>query len=97
MPCVDPLQVLGELDDMCYEERVLYRLLSGMHASTNIHISLQYFPPSKAAGRDNWEANPERFMQQVRHLGLLSGTKVLYIHAVGEACGIIIANHRLSG
>ncbi len=54
---------LGELDDMCYEERVLYRLLSGLHASTNIHISLEFYPPSKAAGRDKWMPNPERFMQ----------------------------------
>ncbi len=53
---------LGELDDMCYEERVLYRLLSGLHASTNIHISLEFYPPSKAAGRDKWMPNPERFM-----------------------------------
>lgn len=56
---------LGEFDDMCYEERVLYRLLSGLHASTNIHISLEYFPPSKSAGRKNWEPNPERFIAQV--------------------------------
>lgn len=55
---------LGDLDDMCYEERVLYRLLSGLHASTNIHISLEYFPPSKAAGRLNWQPNPERFIAQ---------------------------------
>eukprot|EP00960_Hanusia_phi_P056176 763179-Hanusia_phi.AAC.2 len=42
---------LGTLDEMCYEERVLYRLLSGMHASINIHISLSYFPPSKVRSR----------------------------------------------
>ena len=53
---------LGKLDDMCYEERVLYRLLSGMHASVNIHISLNYYPPSKGK-RETWEPNPERFMQ----------------------------------
>lgn len=56
---------LGDFDEMCYEERVLYRLLSGLHASTNIHISLEYFPPSKSAGRKNWEPNPERFIAQV--------------------------------
>jgi ERO1-like protein alpha len=53
---------LGKLDDMCYEERVLYRLLSGMHASVNIHISENYYPPSKGK-RETWEPNPERFMQ----------------------------------
>lgn len=35
---------IGTLRDLCYEERVLYRLLSGMHTSINIHISLNYFP-----------------------------------------------------
>lgn len=47
--------------NMCYEERVLYRLLSGMHSATNIHIASNYYPPSKKAGRDEWTANPERF------------------------------------
>ena len=51
-------------DEMCYEERVLYRMLSGMHSSINIHISEKFYPPSKK--RDSWESNPERFM---RHFG----------------------------
>lgn len=54
----------SELSDMCYEERVMYRLLSGMHTSINTHISLNYFPPSAKKGRINWEPNPERFMRQ---------------------------------
>ena len=51
--------------DTCYEERVLYRLLSGMHASINIHISLAYFPPRRGV-RVAWESNVKRFMTQVR-------------------------------
>ena len=51
--------------DTCYEERVLFRLLSGMHASINIHISLAYFPPRRGV-RDAWESNVGRFMAQVR-------------------------------
>jgi hypothetical protein len=39
-------------EDMCYEERVLYRLLSGMHAKTNIHINMNYFPPRKVFSHD---------------------------------------------
>lgn len=45
----------------CVEQRVLYRLLSGMHASTNIHINLRYFPPT---GEHRWRPNPQRFQQQ---------------------------------
>lgn len=48
---------------MCYEERVLYRMLSGMHASINIHIALAYKPPKRGV-RDTWESNPRRFVEQ---------------------------------
>lgn len=48
--CGDPLQ-----------ERVLYRMLSGMHASINIHIALHFYPPSKAAKRTNWAPNAARY------------------------------------
>ena len=55
---------MGDFDEMCYEERVLYRLLSGMHTSVNIHISLAYNPPSKAKNRTEWTSSPQRFMEQ---------------------------------
>lgn len=48
------------LNDMCYEERVLYRLLSGMHSSINIHIALNFFPPKKGK-RTSWEINSARY------------------------------------
>merc|ERR1711871_1758196 len=44
--------------ETCYEERVLYKLLSGMHASVNIHIALNYHPPSKRKQRTKWTPNP---------------------------------------
>eukprot|EP00510_Aplanochytrium_minuta_P003240 CAMPEP_0184025018 /NCGR_PEP_ID=MMETSP0954-20121128/12508_1 /TAXON_ID=627963 /ORGANISM="Aplanochytrium sp, Strain PBS07" /LENGTH=1028 /DNA_ID=CAMNT_0026308617 /DNA_START=322 /DNA_END=3408 /DNA_ORIENTATION=- len=50
-------------ESMCYEQRVLYRLLSGLHASINTHISLYFEKSSKSD--DEWEANPERFVQVV--------------------------------
>eukprot|EP00959_Pyramimonas_sp_CCMP1952_P410056 8594028-Pyramimonas_sp.AAC.1 len=48
---------------MCYEERVLYRMLSGMHASINIHIAANYYPPKRGV-RNVTEPNPDRFMRQ---------------------------------
>ncbi len=48
---------------MCYEERVLYRLFSGMHTATNLHISWRFFPPRKGV-RDEWAPNPARFHAQ---------------------------------
>jgi flavocytochrome c len=51
------------VDNLCYEERVLYRLLSGMHSSINIHISLNFYAPRKGK-RASFEPNPERFQRQ---------------------------------
>ena len=50
------------VDEMCYEERVLYRLLSGMHASINIHIALHSKPPKRALGETEWGSDPKKFM-----------------------------------
>lgn len=51
-------------DESCLEERVLYRLLSGMHTSTTLSIARNYYPPSKRNNRPDWEANPEYFMER---------------------------------
>jgi hypothetical protein len=48
---------------LCYEERVMYRLLSGMHSATNVLINLEYYPPRRGV-RKTWEPNPERFAAQ---------------------------------
>jgi flavocytochrome c len=50
--------------DMCLEERVLYRLLSGLHSSTTLSIAYHYYPPSKSKNRTRWEPNPTYFMRQ---------------------------------
>jgi len=52
----------GSVENMCYEERVLYRLLSGMHAAINIQICYNYYPPEPGT-RDDWSPNPEKFVQ----------------------------------
>ena len=48
-------------DGLCYEERVLYRLLSGMHASVNIHVALHANPPTNE--NEEWLPDPLRFAQ----------------------------------
>jgi hypothetical protein len=53
----------GAAAQMCYEERVLYRMLSGMHASINIHVALAYKPPKRGV-RADWQSNPQRFAEQ---------------------------------
>ena len=54
-------------DALCYEERVLYRLLSGMHSATNTHIAMSTKYKAKTK---EWLPKPERFWQLFgNHLG----------------------------
>eukprot|EP00750_Incisomonas_marina_P024281 INCI51.1.p1 GENE.INCI51.1~~INCI51.1.p1 ORF type:complete len:1362 (+),score=256.52 INCI51.1:419-4087(+) len=77
-------------DPMCFEEKVMYRLLSGMHASINIHISKFFYPPSKRKGRLTWSPNPARFMEQYgqkpgKHLQNLHFAFLVLLRAVQKA------------
>lgn len=47
------------LDGMCFEERVYYRLISGLQASINTHIALRY------KYGDSWGKNPALFVHRV--------------------------------
>ncbi|KAG6976833.1 hypothetical protein JG688_00000968 [Phytophthora aleatoria] len=47
------------LDGMCLEERVYYRLISGLQASINTHIALTY------KFGDKWGVNPSLFVNRV--------------------------------
>lgn len=49
---------------MCYEERVLYRLLSGWQAAVAIAICKDFHPPGTKL-KEVWAPNPERFMLSV--------------------------------
>ncbi|TYZ66671.1 hypothetical protein PybrP1_000578 [[Pythium] brassicae (nom. inval.)] len=47
------------LEGMCLEERVYYRLISGLQASINTHIALRY------KYGDTWDTNPSLFVNRV--------------------------------
>ncbi|KAL7457241.1 hypothetical protein ACHAWC_008781 [Mediolabrus comicus] len=74
---------------MCYEERVLYRLLSGLHTSTTLSIAKNYYPPSKKKGRTNWEPNPQYFIDKFadspEHLRNLHFSYVVLLRALKKA------------
>jgi flavocytochrome c len=53
--------------DSCLEERVLYRLLSGLHTSTTVSIAKNYYAPSKRKNRVDWESNPQYFMERFQN------------------------------
>ena len=44
------LRGVAAFDDMCYEERVLYRLLSGMRSPSSAHLRLKAKPQAKGRG-----------------------------------------------
>ncbi len=51
--------------EMCYEEEVLYRLLSGLHSATTASIAKNYHPPSKRLNTTSYTPNPKFFMDRV--------------------------------
>jgi flavocytochrome c len=59
-----PRGQFGSENDMCYEERVLYRLLSGWHASTTISICKSYYAPGTRM-KGVWAPNAERYMESL--------------------------------
>lgn len=73
----------------CFEERVLYRLLSGLHTSTTISIAKHYFMPSKRKGRSKWEPNPQYFMDRFQnnpqHIRNLHFSYVVLLRALKKA------------
>jgi len=78
---------------MCYEERVLYRLLSGLHTSTTLSIAKNYYPPSKKKGRTNWEPNPQYFIDKFAdspdHLRNLHFSYVVLLRALKKASPVL--------
>lgn len=78
---------------MCYEERVLYRLLSGLHTSTTLSIAKNYYPPSKKKGRANWEPNPQYFIDKFAdspdHLRNLHFSYVVLLRALKKASPVL--------
>ncbi|XP_052275217.1 ERO1-like protein beta isoform X2 [Dreissena polymorpha] len=70
--CFKPAEQSGynsqSLTDLCLEKRVFYRMISGLHASINIHLSHQYlFPASTCYGIETWGPNNDEFQSRFDH------------------------------
>jgi len=87
--------------DSCLEERVLYRLLSGMHTSTTLSIARNYYPPSKRHNRTDWAANPqyfmERFVDHPEHIRNLHFAYVVLLRAIKKASDYLYSYDISSG
>jgi hypothetical protein len=89
--CID---LDGSLDQpMCYEERVMYRLLSGLHASTTLSIAKNYYPPNKRKGRVNWEPNAiyfyEKFGDHPEYIRNMHFAYVVLLRALKKAYPVL--------
>eukprot|EP00520_Triparma_pacifica_P000455 CAMPEP_0118656284 /NCGR_PEP_ID=MMETSP0785-20121206/13412_1 /TAXON_ID=91992 /ORGANISM="Bolidomonas pacifica, Strain CCMP 1866" /LENGTH=1072 /DNA_ID=CAMNT_0006549143 /DNA_START=173 /DNA_END=3388 /DNA_ORIENTATION=+ len=80
---------VGSDGGMCYEETVLYRLLSGIHSSTTISIAKHYYPPSKKKNRTSYEPNPsfaiQAFSDHPEYVRNLHFTYVFLLRALKKA------------
>jgi len=80
---------LNATEEMCYEERVLYRLLSGLHTSTTLSIAKNYYPPSERKKRKHWEPNTQFFMkkfgEEPEHVRNLHFSYVVLLRALRKA------------
>jgi hypothetical protein len=68
---------VNEFSNMWLEERVLYRLLSGLHSSTTISISKHYYPPSKK--KSVWYGNPIQLILY-KNSTIIRNIYVIYIY-----------------
>jgi flavocytochrome c len=92
---------ISEAQHYCLEERVLYRLLSGLHASTTISIAQYYYPPSRKKNRKGWEPNPQYFMEKFQnhpeHLHNLHFAFAVLLRALRKASTLLYEYPIVSG
>ncbi|KAL3911432.1 MAG: hypothetical protein SGILL_007284, partial [Bacillariaceae sp.] len=88
-------------EESCLEERVLYKLLSGMHTSTTLSIAENYFPPSKRHNRTDYEPNAQYFMKKFQdhpdHIRNLHFSYVVMLRAIKKASSYLYSYEIASG
>ena len=53
------------LAGLCLEQRTFYRMISGLHTSINLHLSVNYLFPDKIGfGQGSWGPNIDEFLQR---------------------------------
>ena len=70
---------------MCREERLLYRLISGVHANVNIHISKFYFDARTGHSYNNYEMYYDRVGTHKERLANMFFTYSFVLRALNRA------------
>ncbi|XP_046847546.1 ERO1-like protein beta isoform X2 [Xenia sp. Carnegie-2017] len=63
-PYTDKYQMNSMLNQMCLEKRVFYRVISGMHASINTHLSALYLFKGNGFFKPVWAPNANEFKRR---------------------------------
>ncbi|XP_014784107.1 ERO1-like protein alpha isoform X1 [Octopus bimaculoides] len=58
------LKAGDQLEGICLEKRVFYRMISGLHTSINIHLSAKYLFPDTVYKPSKWGMNVKEFKQR---------------------------------
>lgn len=54
-----------ELDGLCREKRMFYRVISGLHSSISTHLCYEYYYKIDDDGKGVWKANVECYKDRV--------------------------------
>jgi len=80
----------GEIDSMCLEERVFYRLISGLHASINTHIAKNFFlDPNTKMYSPNLELFKDRLQKYPERIQNLYFAYLFLLRAVSKAAPVL--------
>ncbi|CAB4014998.1 ERO1 beta [Paramuricea clavata] len=63
-PYTEKYEASSALNQLCLEKRVFYRVISGMHASINTHLSAQYLFKGNGFMKPEWRPNVEEFKKR---------------------------------
>ena len=63
-PYTEKYESSSMLNQMCLEKRVFYRVISGMHASINTHLSAQFLFKGNGITKPSWGVNVKEFKKR---------------------------------
>lgn len=85
---------------MCYEERILFRIISGLHSATTVQIAKNFHAPG-TGGRTKWEPNAEFFMKKLgskqEWINNMHFTYVLLLRALAKSSEFFYKLDYISG
>lgn len=76
----------SSFDDQCYEKRVFFKVVSGLHSSISIHIADQFYNSQTATWEKNFDIFHERVGKFPERLQNMYLVYMLVLRAVEKLC-----------